>query len=513
MSIEQISAQDSAQIIERITGEVIDGLLIISFLTVLTLLLLAGRRRHITIAVVFNSTEPDDLSEALRTVSADFRFATGTELEKVRRIVRRYHRKVRNAPDQRYGLEFPDTRDTLFADQDNALASLLTAPEPGASQGLAAQLQTLGQFILRSRGATVTTTFRRPDRNDNRLETVVEVVSPGGRFTRSRLLGETIPAEPHLVLTERAGSLIQAAARCAAIDLATWVLQSRRFPFLTRRRRREGLARNTAGLLMKASSKTFRPFSASFLEFALDEFKEAAERLPRDYQPHFNLATAYETKGEATTDDRIRYRYFVSAVSEYQAAGRFASSLPEPARRTIQRKIMVRQVRTELISGIARQRQEALRWLREQRLKVELDCQAQRPHWPVVGWPRGQEHLVLNDLTADSLYNSACMYALATRIKGRADWDQHARHLLGTALAIEAAERDLWARAPRDPDLAQLSWHLPEFLEILSKALPDCPIEEIPLDETLKLVDDASAAAHWHAAPALGAGADSATAR
>ena len=82
---------------------------------------------------------------------------------------------------------------------------------------------------------------------------------------------------------------------------------------------------------------------------------------------------------------RDQYSHFMSAVSEYRAAEQTAGGLADPAGTTIQRTIKIRLVRAELISDVPRLRDEALRWLRDQRLKVDLDCcfRRQRRPWPI----------------------------------------------------------------------------------------------------------------------------------
>jgi hypothetical protein len=492
--------------IDQISARVIDGLLLITLLTALVLLVLTGRRRHITIADISNGTGRTDLNDSMADASVSFRLNVGTELENVRAIVLDYQNKVRNVPDRSYALTLPEMKDALIANQDTTLASLLTSLEAGPSEGFAAQFQALAQLVTRSRGATVTATVYLPDRNGDRLRIAVEVVSPGSAFAKRRLL-EAAEPNPHLTLAERIDALIQPAARCAAIDLAAWVLQRpKRFPVPGGGRRRSGLAHNMAGLLMQVSADRFGSFAEYFLQFALDEFKAAAAKLPHDYQPHFNLATTQEGEAVAAVS-RDQYSHFMSAVSEYRAAEQTAGGIADPAGTTIQRTIRIRLVRAELISDVPRLRDEALRWLRDQRLKVDLDCcfKRHRRPWPIRAIRPGQDEIVLDKLTADYLYNSACMYAIAAGMTRRADWDKHSRRLLGTALVIDAGEGDLWDLVSNDSDLKPLSWHLPEFLAVLRKALPDCPAEEVPLPEIVKLVDDARTAAGWHAGPTAAA--------
>jgi hypothetical protein len=491
----------------QISGQIIDGLFVITLLAAVVLIVLAARRRRIRITDVSNGTGRGELNEAMADASTAFRLAVGTELERVRRIVRGYHAKVRNAPDGRYALEFPEMKGALIADQDSTLSSLLASLEegPGPTRGLGVQVQAVAQLVMRSRGATVTATLHRPERHHDLLALVVEVVSAASGFARSRLLPEAGPASGQQELTDRIGALAQAGARCAAIDLVAWGLQRPvRFRGPVRTRRREGLALNLTGQLMTDSAGAFPPFAECFLKFAEGELSAATDRLPAEYQLHFNLAGTREAAGERAVDSRIRHGRFAAAVREYRAAARAAAALPEPARGAVQRTIRIRLTRAELVSGVTRLRQEALRWLREQRLQVALDCRTGSPGRRWAGRPgTGEAGIVLDSLTADYLYNSACTYAIAASITGRADWDHHARRLLGTALVVGTAEADLWWRAARDTDLRQLSWHLAAFLEMLRAALPDGSPDDIPLPEIVQLVDDVSIAAGWHARPAL----------
>jgi hypothetical protein len=491
--------------LDHVSAQIIGVLTILMLIMLLVVPMVTASRRHITIAGISNGTGHAELNEAMTGASVNFRLAVAAQLERVRTMVLDYHRKVRNAPDRHYALYLPKINTSELNHQDFTLNSLVTSLEAGLPQGVASQLQALSQLVVRSRGVNVTATLHRLDPENSRLGIEVEVVSPGSQFAERRLLQEPKEPNPDMALAERIDALIQPAARCAAIDLATWTLRRPRYSFLGGKRRREGLARNMAGLLFSASASG--PFAAFFQQFALAELRVAADLLRDDYPPHFNLATLREAQGEVTAG-HSQYRAFMSAVSEYRAAGKAADRLPEPARAAVKRTIMVRLVRAELVSGIPRLRHDALNWLREQRLKLQLDChfKRQRRPWPIrIIWP-GNDELVLDTLTADFLYNTACMYAIAAEVTGRSDWDQHARRSLGTALMIDAGEGDLWDRASIDPDLKRLSGHLAGFMRILREALPDCRADEVPLTEIVKLVDDIGAAAGWHAAP--GARAD-----
>jgi len=470
----------------------------------LILLIRNGYRERITITNVCNGTGRAELEASMADVSANFRLVVEAELERVRKMVLKYHRKVQSAPDRCYGLELPDMRNAVIANQDDTLASLLTSLDDGARGGFAGQLQAVAELIVQSRSVTVTAILHQPDQHDDRLGIAVEVACTGHPFARSRLLWEADRADPQSALPERIKELIQPAARCVAIDLASWVLRRRaRFSSGGGRRQREGLAENMAGLLMKASSETFARYANYFLRFARDEFLAAADKLPQDYQPHFNLAAVHEVAGKSAAGKNIRYGAFMSAVREYRVAERLAGRLPDPAKTTIKRTIKVRMVRTELVSDIARLKREALTWLWEQRLKVELDCRTNRPRLqgPIRIIRPSHDQIVLDGLTSDYLYNSACMYAIAASITRRPDWDHHARRLLGTALVIEADGGGPWTRANNDPDLRQLAWHLPEFMEVLREARPDSPADEVPLSEIVQLVDDVAQAACWRPAP------------
>lgn len=488
---------------------IITGLCVIfAFLATAIGIVVVGRRRHVTVAAVSNMTGHTEFDPFLENASTDFRLAVEAQLDRVRRMVHDYQDKVRRAPDGNYVSQLPEMKAHLIAGQANVLASLLAsvATEPGPAGGAAAQLQAVGQLLAQTRGATLTATLHRPDRH-GRLGIAVETVSVGRAFSRSRVFRESRDAAAGLTPEERLDALLQAAARCAAIDVAAWVLQpARRLRPVGRRRRQEGLAHNMTGLLLRASSERFEAFSRDFLRFACVEFGAAKDKLPRDYQPACNLAAAYEAEAEAEKDPVGRSRLFRDAVSEYQAAKRAAGHLPGPAAKTIQRAIGVREARAKLTSGSRQLQDEALNWLAGQRLRIGYDCRVASPRYRWLTWPGkpAREVVELDRLTADYLYNSACMHALAAGIEDRADWDRHARRLLGTALVIDARDV-LWDHARKDPDLAGLSRRLPEFQETLRKALSGYPARGAPpgegeqarLDEVVKLVDDAGAATGW----------------
>ena len=409
-----------AQVSEFVT--LVTGLCVIfAFLAAMTGILLVGRRRHVTITDVSNATGHDEFDRFMVNAPTDFRLAVETQLDRVRKIVRDYHDKVRNAPDSNYMAELPEMRAHLIADQASSLASLLAslAAEPGSVGGAAAQLQALGQMLAQTRGVTVSATLHRPDRHD-RLSIAVETACSGRAFSRNRVLRESHDEAPRLTTEERVDALLHAAARCAAIDVAAWVLQpARRLRPAGRRRRQEGLAHNIAGLLLRASSTTFRPFGRDFLRFACVELCVAKEGLPRDYQPAYNLAAVYEAQAEAAKDPVVRYRLFRDAVSEYQAAKDAAGHLPEPASGTIQRMIDIRTTRVKLISENPQLQGEALNWLADQRLRIRHDCRVKPPgrRWPAGLREPVQEAVELDKLTADYLYNSACMHAVAADIE------------------------------------------------------------------------------------------------
>lgn len=484
--------------IEQISARLIDGLLIITFLTALVLLAVAGRRRSITIGEVADGTGRNELKEPLSDASARFRLNIGTQLEKARKTVADFQEKVKDAADRCYALEIPDMKGALIAYQDSTLASLLTSLERGPSQSFAAQFQALAQLLFRSRGAAVTATIHLVDRNTGRLGISVEVVSPSSSFVRRRLLVEEGELDVAAV-PQRIDEVIRAGACCAAIDLSTWALQwPSRLRYLGGRGRRAGLAYNMAGLLMNDSAKRFGRFAVDFRQFACEEFEAAIRHLPNEYEPHFNLASVREDQGEYSDDQQSAK--FISAVNEYCQADHAAGGLPDPARRSIRRTILVRKARAELISGISRYRKEALEWLHGQPLEITLDCRYKMPakQWLRLSVRHPKSEIVLDRLTADYLYNSACMHAIAAEMESQADWDQHARFLLGAALVIDAGEGDLWDHAKHDDDLKSLSWHLPEFLEVVSEVpLSDDGAKKRQLPEILELVDHARKASDW----------------
>jgi hypothetical protein len=468
-----------------------------AILLVLVAWILIARGRPITIAVISNGTGHRDIDDAATSASVNFRFTVDNERRRIENMMRGYRRRVRNAPSEYHALALTEMNSAALANKEKLVTGSL---QVGQTQGIAALILFVGQLFASTRSATVTASLHRLDPGNSRLGIEVDMEFNGR--SSHRLISE--PEKPDLRRTtaERFDMLIGGAARCAAIDLETWtLLRARRFPFPGGKRRREGLARNMAGLLFSASAATFRPFAALFREFAVDELEIATDRLPDDYEPHFNLATVHEAEAESTAGPR-RYRAFKSADGEYSAAGKAADRLPEPARAVVKRQIMVRRIRAELISDIPQLRRHALDWLLAQRLRVRLDChyiRLRRP-WPVgIIWP-GHVELALDKLSADFLYNSACMYAIAAEVRSQSDWDRHARRLLGTALVIDAAEGDLWDQAATDPDLRRLSVHLPDFLETLRNALPTCP-QDVPLAEIVGLVDDVATATGWHAVP------------
>lgn len=485
--------------IDQISARLIDVLLIISFFTALVLLVLTGHHRHITIGEVSDDTGWDQLRVPMLGASAEFRFSVSAQMETVRKMATDYQKVVQHAADRCYAATVPALKAALIAYQDTTLASLLTSLERGPSQGFAAQFQALGQLLARSHGATVTATIHLINRKEGRLGIAVEVVSSGTNFGRNRLLMEPEEPDQSMMLAERLDILIQAGARCAAIDLSAWALERpNRIPFPGARQRREGLAHNMAGLLMKASASEFDLFAKDFLQFALDEFGVAKDRLPRHYQPYFNLAGVREARAGTVSEDPASD--FIAAVKQYKKAEDAAGRLPEPARTGVRRMIMIRRVRAELISDVPRLRQDAVEWLRDKQLEVRLDCRYKLPRRPLGLVGLGKGEMVLDSLTADCLYNSACLYAKAADMTGRGDLDKHARRLLGAALVIDAGEGDLADQAKDDPDLDRLSWHFPQFIKVLREApLPDGEIKKEWLSEIVTIVDDACAAADWRA--------------
>jgi len=322
----------------------------------------------------------------------------------------------------------------------------------------------------------------------------------------------------------RIDTLLRPAARCAAIELVAWVLQRspRRFSLRYKNRQQlrhrsrlqEGLARNMCGLLMSASAEDFDDFADRFREFALDEFKAAVTLLPKAYQPHYNLAMLNEAAGKAATDSGERYKFFAAATDEYDAAMVVSERLPDPGKTDVQRKINVGRLHAELISDIPKLVDNALGKLAG--AEGEPDFAA---NWPARRPERRRrrneaEHdavkSTLDDATAECLYNSACVYALAAdgatgRDFGttRDGWDRHARRLLGAALVRDGSHGYLWSRAGTDRDLRRLTYRLDDFMAQLRERLVDGHIDPHDPTQIMKTVDQAAVAAGWVAhAPA-----------
>lgn len=475
---------------------------VVTVLTVLAIVMLTARRRHVTIADLANGTRRAEFDESVAGSSVAFRLAVGTQLEQTQEAVREHHNKVRpDTPDRGYAVSLPEMNGALISHQDDTLATLLASLDTGPSRSLAAQIQAISQLVARPHGATVTATVYQPEPRDDRLAIAIEVVSPGTRFAQRRVLQEENEPDPGTTPAERIGALLQPAARCAAIELAGWALRRPgRWPSPRGGLRREGLARNMAGLLMNASAEEFESFAMSFCRFAREEFKTSISLLPGKYQPHCNLAIVCEAEGKSATG-QDRYKHFKAAVDEYRAAMKDARRLSGLPTQAVQRKIMVRRVRAELVSGIPRFTDPALRWLEAQPLKLEADCRLERPprRKPNWLWPAGPPRPVLDKQTAECLYNSSCMYALAADAAGRDDWDRHARQLLGAALVLDSAdhERYLWSAAEGDPDLRRLEGHFEEFLDCLLDALPESYTDGMDIGDIVKMVDEAAALAQW----------------
>lgn len=518
--------------LEQITSAVVDLSVISATVIIIILTIVLSRRRHVTIAEVSNGTGRTDLDRYMDGVSAEFRLAVGREMGNTVETVHRYHEKVLgDVADRCYAPDLPEMRDALINRQDDTLDRLAASLENGSAKSFAAQLQSLGGAVARPRGATVTATIYQQEADGARLGIAVEVVSPASHFAQRHLLWETRKPARKETIPARIDTLLKPAARCAAIELAAWVLQRRPRRFSLRHRSRlqlprrsrwqEGLARNMAGLLMNASAENFNDFAERFHEFALDEFKAAVTLLPKEYQPHYNLAKANEAAGRAASNGNEHYKFFAAAVGEYAEAATASEKLSVQGRADVLRKIEIGRLHAELVSDITRLRKNALKTLAARRPDVAAD-------WPAgnagksrrrTAGGRGTARSTLDDAAAECLYNSACVYALAADATDRDyrtirddrdrtirdGWDRQARRLLGAALVRDGSHRYLWHRAGEDRDLRRLAYHLDEFMARLRDSLVDDHPGPEEIDKIVKMVDTAGAESGWVARDSMSA--------
>ena len=86
-------------IIGQVSAQLIDVLLIVSFITVLTLFIVTGRHRHIAIGEISDDTGLDELRGLMASASSEFRFCVCAQMEIVRNMDTDYQKVVQHAAD------------------------------------------------------------------------------------------------------------------------------------------------------------------------------------------------------------------------------------------------------------------------------------------------------------------------------------------------------------------------------------------------------------------------------
>ena len=227
-----------------------------------------------------------------------------------------------------------------------------------------------------------------------------------------------------------------------------------------RKRRQElsGLQMQLAGQMSLYAATEQEVFYQGFTDQALADLAEAARRLPAYFRPHHTAAAVHERLGWAhrrSGDLAGAADEFANAVRRYDKAAELLAEAPGAApevRDAALERVSVRRTKCRLLSG--------------DRSHVEI---ARRE---LAGLLR------ITGTTAVELYNSACLFAVATSSPDmheevRRSYASRAWHLLGRSLLAEGADGP-WGYVMTDVELGALDeQQRTEFLTELKQRHPE----------------------------------------
>jgi hypothetical protein len=317
-------------------------------------------------------------------------------------------------------------------------------------------VQLLTALVARPRGLVVSGIVQSRGRVDaGRLGISLDVLElDGNRSLSSQTFWEPAVTEG-LSASERVIALLGPTARWAAIRL---VVQSV-FP-RGARGAEQGLDHVLSGVLYAQSAEAFADHADVFRRRAAEALEQAAELLPSAPLPLAALADTFDRLAAASPDR--------SASLYAQAHAQYDRALDAmTAEDGLADTYRVRRATSWLASGFDGPRRRALEWLASE--------------------PPDLEHAATS---ADALYDTACLYALAAEAADdAADFRDTALRLLARSLAADAADRRLWEHATRDPHLAPLRGDVAAVLQSLEAEFESAADADAVVERTLALTD------------------------
>ena len=224
------------------------------------------------------------------------------------------------------------------------------------------------------------------------------------------------------------------------VEVNSWsarLVPSRR----SREKELKGLQLQFGGQLLLYATRHQEKFARGFAYEALEDLERAAELLPGYYRPFATQAAvrerlgwSYRQSGELTRAQRA----FTRAVHAYDEAEKLlqacAKANPAKQERAVER-LALRRTKCRLLS-----------------------CESDQG---AVAWRELAGYSQLKDARPESLYNAACLFAVAMMCPDlpdaqRMDCERRAWDFLGYALALTPRSSGLWSRAMTDEELGAL---------------------------------------------------------
>jgi hypothetical protein len=438
-----------------------------------------ARQPQISIDEIENRTGREDLETYQSAWTAELRWKFLESVRMVQDWVRAEYSGERDhdAADP-LGLEHrASVRNSTKARQDEALQTLMTSLQGGTAREIAVPLQIITELVATPRGSLVTATLRqRAKEGRDQLGLAVEITDLSGSLRSRHTFWEHQPQSTDDGGTAEArhavDELLDAAAFWIAVESAATFLRPRRR--WVRRKRRSGLVDNLLGLVYQAAH-AWGERGKEFQEMAVEKFEASVRAHPHDHHPYMNLGLTLMDLALAEDDgqpDEDCLRRSMSAYTQSIAVARRSRKL----RRRKEQAFVVHRLEealafVQLHSKDPGTQNQALVWIGSEARGIERD----------------RRHLQRYTYRFEpvSIYNVACMWALAARSSGDPTWRKRALKILGVAL-VKDPESHLWSQALSDDDLSVLgdAGERAAFEDRLRKALRPSGVGDQPTVRT-----------------------------
>lgn len=335
------------------------------------------------------------------------------------------------------------------ADSIATLSAALRAVAPDSADRF---LGLFSVILPPPRGLSVTLVLlRRGTDAAPQMGAAVEVVELGGRAVASTVIWEaadTFSPTPSTQpgVTDRILVLLRPVARWIAVRLVVTVMVSSRRGIASQAR--QGLKRLLAGGLFLASERHFPSYALTFGEEAINELGQARKLMPGLTLPvemlagvHERIGWAHQSAGKFTkASDAFR-----AAAGLWEEAEELTHNSTDAGKETKLLIFLDRKLKAQLEVGEPALCSKALAGI--------------------------QSLSTVPALRTDSrfLYNRSCLYAQASKVDQRADYQRHALRWLGLALLCDPS---LWDFPLEDPALAPIHGLIDPYLTCLRSLSP-----------------------------------------